>query len=289
MPAHFRRHFRVTIVDFFLSVCGKVVWRWPWASSFKEFHESPPKNAAPAFYGSQLRRKLKLSQELGQISQFFSDLLRLRMAAAEEQCRAPGVLGRSGNTSQQQGTAGDRFSPYHWLNQSDKQRPPVIHECRHSSDDLRALEILGCEPAPTSLFLQFFECVLRITPIPIELGKCEVLPLPLQRGHHNSVFPNRIVRINHFGKPQKQLVAFCGPCWQHHVFRWLPTPTHDNDTSLAVAPAHQLQFCILPIQALTHIRPASFCNRHIHFVQTISAFCGHDLLFPDILLKYRAF
>ena len=82
------------------------------------------------------------------------------MAAVEEQCCAPGVRGRSGNTGQQQGTTGDRFSPYHWLNQSNKQRPPVIHECRHSGGDLRALEILGCEPAPTPLVLQFVECVL---------------------------------------------------------------------------------------------------------------------------------
>ena len=107
------------------------------------------------------------------------------MAAVEEQCCAPGVRGRSGNTGQQQGTTGDRFSPCHWLNQSNKQRPPVIHECRHSGGDLRALEILGCEPAPTPLVLQFVECVLCIAPIPIELGKCEVLPLPLQRGHQN--------------------------------------------------------------------------------------------------------
>ena len=64
------------------------------------------------------------------------------MAAVEKQCCALGVFGRSGNTGQQQGTTGDRFSSYHWLNQSNKQRPPVIHECRHSGGDLRALEIL---------------------------------------------------------------------------------------------------------------------------------------------------
>ena len=64
------------------------------------FHESPPENAAPALNGSQLRRRLKLSQELCQIGQFFSDLLRLRMAAVEEQCCAPGLLGRSDNTDQ---------------------------------------------------------------------------------------------------------------------------------------------------------------------------------------------
>ena len=141
------------------------------------------------------------------------------MAAVEEQCCAPGVLARSGNTGQQQGTTGDRFSPYHWLNQSNKQRPPVIHECRHSGGDLRALEILGCEPAPTPLVLQFVECVLCIAPVPIELGKCEVLTLPLQRGHQNAIFPNPLMRTNHFGKNQKQLVAFCGLCWQRHIVR----------------------------------------------------------------------
>ena len=132
---------------------------------------SLPGNAAPALYGSQLRRRLKLSQKQSQIGQFFSDLLRLRLAVVEEQCCAPGVLGRSGNTGQQQGTTGDRFSPYHWLNQSYKQRLPVIHECRHSGGDLRAFEILGCEPAPTPLVFQFVECVLCIAPVPIELGK----------------------------------------------------------------------------------------------------------------------
>ena len=77
-----------------------------------------------------------------QTGQFFFDLLRLRMAAVEEQCCAPGVFGRSGNTGQQHWTTVDRFSPYHWVNQLDKQRPPVIHNCHHSGGDLRALEIL---------------------------------------------------------------------------------------------------------------------------------------------------
>ena len=93
------------------------------------------------------------------------------MAAVEKQYFAPGVLGRSGNTGQQQGTTGDRFSPYHWLNQSNKQRPPIIHECRHSSGDQRALEILGCEPAPTPLVLQFVKCVLCIAPGPDRVGQ----------------------------------------------------------------------------------------------------------------------
>ena len=65
--------------------------------------------------GERVRGRLKLSQKLSQIGKFFSDLLRLRMAAVDEQCCAPGVLARSGNTGQQQGTTGDRFSPYHWL------------------------------------------------------------------------------------------------------------------------------------------------------------------------------
>ena len=62
----------------------------------------------------------------------FSDFLRLRMAAVEEQCCAPGVLARSGNTGQQQGTTGDRFSPCHWLvnrhsTVTHYQRPNMTH------------------------------------------------------------------------------------------------------------------------------------------------------------------
>ena len=87
-----------------------------------------------------------------------------------------------------------------------------MHKSRHSGGDLHALEILGCEPVPTPLVLHFVEFVLCIAPFPIELGKCEVLPLPLQRGHQNAIFSNRIVSLNYFGKTQKQLVAFCGLC-----------------------------------------------------------------------------
>ena len=102
-------------------------------------------------YGSQLRRRLKLSQELCQTGQFFSDLLRLRMAAVEEQCCALGVFGRSGNTGQQHWTTGGRFSPYHWVNQSDKQKPPVI---------------LSPSPHPS-------ECVVRTK---MRVGCCAIEP-----------------------------------------------------------------------------------------------------------------
>ena len=94
-----------------------------------------------------------------------------------------------------------------------------IYERRHSGGDLHAFEVLSCEPALTPLVLQFVQCVLRIAPVPIELGKCEVLPFPVQRGHQNAVFPNLIMRLNHFGKTRKQLVAFCGLRWQRHIFR----------------------------------------------------------------------
>ena len=66
-----------------------------------------------------------LSQELCQTGQFFFDPLRLHMAAVEEQCCSTGVFGRSGNTSREHWTTGDRLSPYHWVNQSDKQRPQI--------------------------------------------------------------------------------------------------------------------------------------------------------------------
>ena len=71
-----------------VSVCGKAGWRWLWVASVNEFHEDPPENAAPALYGSQLRRRSKVSQKLCQIGKFFSDLLRLRMAAAVEESGA---------------------------------------------------------------------------------------------------------------------------------------------------------------------------------------------------------
>ena len=83
--------------------------------------------------------------------QFFFDLLRLRKAAAEEQCCAPGVFGRSGNTGQQHWTTGDRFSPYQWVNQSDKQKPPVI---------------LSPGPHPS-------ECVVRTK---MRIGGCAIEP-----------------------------------------------------------------------------------------------------------------
>ena len=49
----------------------------------RKFQLRPPENAAPALYGSQLQRRLELSQKQSQIG-FFSDLLRLRMAAVEK-------------------------------------------------------------------------------------------------------------------------------------------------------------------------------------------------------------
>ena len=48
-------------------------------------------------------------------------------------------------------------------------------------------------------------------PIPIELGT----PLPLQRGHQNAIFR----RENQSLRTRKQLVAFCGLCWQRHIVR----------------------------------------------------------------------
>ena len=191
--------------------------------------------------GERVRGRLKLSQKLSQIGKFFLICCVCAWLLLTNNVVLPACLLARATPVSNKGRLVIASRPIIGSNQSNKQRPPVIHECRHSGGDLRALEILGCEPAPTPLVLQFVECVLCIAPIPIELGKCEVLPLPLQRGHQNAIFPNPNVRFNHFGKTQKQLVAFCGLRWQRHIVRCLPTPTHDNDTSLA-APAHQLQF-----------------------------------------------
>ena len=113
----------------------------------REFRESATKNAEPAPYGCQLRRRWQLSKKLCQIGQFFLDLVRLSMAAGEQQHRLTGMIGRASNASQQQWTAGDRFARRHWVNQPNKQTPPVIRNSRHSSGDLRELDILRCETA----------------------------------------------------------------------------------------------------------------------------------------------
>ena len=55
----------------FLAISGRVSsLEVALGSSVKKFHESQPENAAPAFHGCQLRRRLKLSQKLCQIGQF---------------------------------------------------------------------------------------------------------------------------------------------------------------------------------------------------------------------------
>ena len=176
--AHFGRHFRVTIVDFLSDSVLVSSLEVALGRVLQRISREPARECGTSALWQSTAAQIESFSKIESDRPVFSDLLRLRMAAVEEQCCAPGLRGRSGNTSQQQGTTSDRFSPYHWLSQSNKQRPPVIHECRHSGGDLRALEILGCEPAPTQLVLQFVECVLCIAPIPIELGKCEVLPLP---------------------------------------------------------------------------------------------------------------
>ena len=48
--------------------------------------ESPPENATPALSGSQLRRRLKLSQELCQIGQFLSSILNSAVGAGYNSC-----------------------------------------------------------------------------------------------------------------------------------------------------------------------------------------------------------
>ena len=74
-----------------------------------------------------------------------------------------------------------------------------------------------------------------------------------------------------------------------------PTPSR----GLFCAPEKRLQAREFRRQAgaqtLTHDRlrrslrilAHKFSKRLIHFVQTLSIFCGHDLCFYDILLKYR--
>ena len=121
-------------------------------------------------------RRLKLSQELRQIGQFFLDLFRLRMAAVETQCRAPGVICWSlgQHTGQLQWTTGDRFSfvigAISWTNKDTR-----IHDCRHSGGDRVRLILSYARPNPS--WFQFRMCSPH-RPDPDRMGTCAVHARP---------------------------------------------------------------------------------------------------------------
>lgn len=61
------------------------------------------------------------------------------------------------------------------VGEPDKQRPPVVNQGHHARHDPAAREVLGGEPAPAPLILQFVEIVLGVGPVAIEMGERAVL------------------------------------------------------------------------------------------------------------------
>ena len=106
-------HFYVTIVDF-LSVSVRVSsLEVALGLVLQRISREPARECGTSALWKSTAAQIEAFSKTESDRPVFFDLLRLRMAAVEEQCCAPGVLGRSGNTGQQQGTTGDRFSPYH--------------------------------------------------------------------------------------------------------------------------------------------------------------------------------
>ena len=133
MPAHFGRHFPVTIVDLLSASVRVSSLEVALGLFLQRISRDPAREfgTSATLYCSQQSTAAQIEAFSKTVSDWlvFFDLLRLRMAAVEEQCCvlcAPGVVGRSGNTSQQHGTTGDRFTPYHWLKQTNKQKPQVL-------------------------------------------------------------------------------------------------------------------------------------------------------------------
>ena len=55
------------------------------------------------------------------------DVIPRRMGKCEQEARFAGVLSQAGDTSEQQGAAGDRLQACLWMRQADIPTPPVVN------------------------------------------------------------------------------------------------------------------------------------------------------------------
>jgi len=56
------------------------------------------------------------------------------------------------------------------MDQAGKEQPPVVDQGHQAAHNPAALKILGSEPSPPPLVLQFIEAVFAVATIPVMLG-----------------------------------------------------------------------------------------------------------------------
>ena len=156
----------------------------------QRFRQDP----APAILGAQLlRTSHQAPEEAGDAPQGRDHHPTTPVARRHRQPRMTGMLGLAGNPEQQKRPAGDRLAVVIGIGQAHKQAPPVVGQRDQTGHVLAALQVARREAAPAPLVLQLVEAVLRVSPVPVELG--DRTDLKIERRRQNRELPRLGARL----------------------------------------------------------------------------------------------
>ena len=156
----------------------------------QRFRQDP----APAILGAQLLRTSHQGlEEAGDPPQCRDHRTPPPVARRHRQPRLTGVMGLTCNPVQQERPAGDRLAVVIGIRQPHEQAPPVVDERDQPRHVLAAFQVPRGEAAPAPLVLQLVEAVLRVSPVPVELG--ERTDLKIERRRQNRELPNARARL----------------------------------------------------------------------------------------------
>src|ERR1700730_7308079 len=111
------------------------------------------------------------------------------------------------------------------LGEPDEQVPPIVDECDQTRRKPAPGEIVGREPAPPPLVLQFIEGILAIRPVAIELSEGE--DLGVKRSHQRRVLVN--LALVDLGEGKSELAGKVIPMVVDKLL--LDAPAQKNDTA----------------------------------------------------------
>ena len=164
--------------------------------------------------------------------------------------RQPGltsVVGLAGNPVKQKRPAGDRLAVVIGVRQAHEQAPPVVDERDQPRHVLAAFQVARGEAAPAPLVLQLVEGVLRVRPIPVELGNRSDLQIQRRRQNRELPDPRARLRVG----PEQIALAVIAPRQRHRPRQ--ATAQHNHATR--PAPALQAKLGLDPRPALSRVLP----------------------------------
>ena len=115
------------------------------------------------------------------------------VARRHRQPRLTGMVGLAANPVKKKRPAGARLAVVIGIGQAHEQTPPIVDQRDQSRHVLAALQVPRGEAAHAPLVLQLVEAVLRVRPVPVELG--DRANLKIKRRRQNRELPDPRARL----------------------------------------------------------------------------------------------